>query len=397
MQPQHEQFNLPRRYLRIDEAHTRFGERAYQVGKLLRAGDPLADAAVASLAHLDRKASMQLIHLGATQGVKLLKAETAAPAALLQFFEYQQDTPAWVDHGVCARGGEVVHRTGPLAGLTLAAKSIVLGYASPGGNKPLVFAGGLTQRAAKRLNETGRYVRGVIRRGGLARYADGYVASCKVRLMHAQVRAMIGNDPRWSTDDYGVAINQHDMAATTVLFSYALLEGLQALGVRVSRDEAEELMHLWRFAGHLMGVDSSILPASVADAKRFTALIELTQGPPDDDARKLTAALGSAAMEAATTDKERSEAKRGAQVLRAGAYLLLGESLASALGFEDTPWRKLAPIVRRFVQTTDKMQTTLPFGRAKALAAGEKYWDQVQERGLALYDTPFQLPAALAG
>jgi hypothetical protein len=282
-----------------------------------------------------------------------------------------------------------------LGGLSLAAKSIVLGYASPGGNKPLVLAGGLTGRAAMRLNETGRYVRGVIRAGGLERFADGYVASCKVRLMHAQVRALLQGDPRWDTQAFGLPINQHDMAATTILFSLAVLEALEALGLTIPAEEAEDFIHLWRHAGHLMGVDACILPACRRDAVRLSDVIMATQGPPDEDARKLTRALIGAGAEAARTPQERRDVKRGVVLLRAGAYLMLGEEMAKSLGFEPTAWSIAAPLVKRLVVSTERLQRSVPFGRAKAIAAGERYWDEVHKRGVALYDLPFQLPDAL--
>ena len=145
-----------------------------------------------------------------------------------------------------------------------------------------------------------------------------------------------------------------------------------------------------------MGVDSCILPASRRDAERLSELIAMTQGQPDEDSRKLTHALVHAGAAAATSSRERRDAERATVLLRAGAYLMLGEDVAKSLGFEPTAWSLAAPLVKRLVASTERMQRTIPFGRAKAIAAGERYWDEVQRRGVALYAAPFQLPDELA-
>src|SRR5207253_876560 len=72
--------------------------------------------------------------------------------------EWSERIPAWVDWSLVDHGGEVLMRAGPLGGTVLGAESLVYGYCSPGGNKPLVMSGRLRQQAARRLNETARFV-----------------------------------------------------------------------------------------------------------------------------------------------------------------------------------------------------------------------------------------------
>ena len=66
--------------------------------------------------------------------------------------------PPWLTDDALARGGELVHRAGALAMIALASSSLVQGYASPGGNKTLVFTGRLEQQAFRRMHETARFV-----------------------------------------------------------------------------------------------------------------------------------------------------------------------------------------------------------------------------------------------
>ena len=72
-------------------------------------------------------------------------------------------------------------------GLTLAT-SLVLGYASPGGNKPLAFSGQLEKRAPQRLLETSRFVEATCLPGGLARFAPGFaIASARHETQYSRL------------------------------------------------------------------------------------------------------------------------------------------------------------------------------------------------------------------
>ncbi|MBV9945442.1 MAG: DUF2236 domain-containing protein, partial [Myxococcales bacterium] len=80
--------------------------------------------------------------------------------------------------------GRVLLRAGPLGGLVLAFKSLVLAYASPAGNKPLAWSGRLTEDAPRRLRETARFVRETIQPGNLRPGTAGWRDTLKVRILH---------------------------------------------------------------------------------------------------------------------------------------------------------------------------------------------------------------------
>jgi hypothetical protein len=378
---------IPTRFVNLDQARKLFGTRADRVGAYLRRSDDSADAAIAAAQTMSREAWSHAMRVGVSEGSSALGREVPRP--IRAFFEANETEPAWLDHETVERGGRLVLRTGILSGLVFAARAIVLGYASPAGNKPLVMTGGLIEKAPKRLNETARYVRALIMPRGLQRFGPGYQASLRVRLMHAHVRSGLLARADWRTDDWGLPINQHDMAATTLLFSLILAGGLKKLGVKIREEEEEAHQHLWRYAGRLMGVDDALLPTGVQDASRLQALIEATQEPPDEDAKRLVRALCSAASNEAQTDDERRDAKRAQHLLRAAAYVLHGETLAESLGFEPTPFTKLGaePLIRRIVRSGESLARMFPESQMRA---GIRYWDAVCVQGLRLYGTPFQ-------
>jgi hypothetical protein len=381
---------FPSRYTNLDEARARFGDRVDRLGAFLTRVDPLADEAVASIE--STPGGWQLFERAAAHG---LASVPEAPDGLRALFDAVGRVPVWVDWETVDRGGSVLLRVGPLGGIVLAYKSLVLGYASPGGNKPLVFSGRLEQQAARRLNETARFVQATITPGAMRPHGQAWQITLKVRLIHAHVRRMILKQGGWN-DEWGAPINQHDEAGTSLLFSVAVLEGLRQLGVHVTRRDGEAYMHLWRWSGWLMGVEPELLPATESEAMRLGHLIAATQGAPDDDSRRLTRALLDAPLHTARGPHGRVNARRVVRFGSAMCRALIGDELAAQLAVPRTHWRYVVPFARRLVSSMEAVRTRVPFGDVPAVWAGTRYWDRVVEEGLSEATTAFRLPKGLA-
>jgi hypothetical protein len=382
---------VPSRFVNAAEARARFGTRVDRLAAFLTEVDPLADAVVADIeaAHGGWRTFERAAKLG-------LGAVPDAPQSFRALFDSVARIPVWVDWPTIDRGGEVLLRAGPLGGLVLGLKSLVLGYTSPGGNKPLVFSGRLEEQAARRLNETARFVQATITPGGMRPHGDGWQITLKVRLIHAHVRRMILKTGRWDAATWGAPANQHDHAGTSLLFSIILLQGLRQLGMRIPAEDAEAYMQLWRWSGWLMGIDPELLPGSEAEAQRLGDMIAFTQGAPDDDSRRLTRALLDAPVREACTRRERVNAERLARFSSGMCRELLGDATADALALPRTSWRYMVPFVRRLVSSVELVRERVPFGDVPAVWAGTRYWDRVVEVGLAGAMAEFGLPQTLA-
>jgi hypothetical protein len=379
----------PARYVRLDEARARFGDRVDRLGAFLTRVDPLADAVVADIE--GKKGGFRLFEEIAREGIA---RAPQAPDSFHAFFEAVERTPVWVDWSVVDGGGEVLLRAGVLGGLVLGLKSIVLGYTSPGGNKPLVFSGRLQEQAARRLNETAKFVQATITPGAMHPHREGWQITLKVRLMHAHVRRMILKTGRWD-DAWGAPINQHDMLGTSLLFSVAVLQGLRKLGVRIPPDAADAYVQLWRFSGWLIGMDPELLVTTEAEGDRYVELISATQGAPDDDSRSLTRALLTAPVRMAKSRREIARAERLQRFSAAVCRELIGDERADALQVPSTSWRYSVPVVRRLVSSVELVRERVPFGDVPAVWAGTRYWDRVIEVGLAGATAEFALPQTL--
>src|SRR6185312_4761994 len=187
---------------------------------------------------------------------------------------------------------------------------------------------------------------------------------------------------RWDNSEWGVPINQHDMAATTLLFSLVVLEGMRQFGMRISARDGDDYMQLWRYAGHLIGVDPEIQPTSETEGLRLAEIIRATQGAPDEDSRALVRALMESSATGAVTATEKALAKRRVQFGYAVCRELVGEDMADDLGVERTSWSLAVQMLKRVVRATERVRTSIPAADRQAVIAGSRYWDRVVAIGL---------------
>ncbi len=382
----------PSRFRNLAHARATFGAQVDRVGALLYRGDELADRVVDAFATMPSGAGMALVERGLDHGAA---AVPDAPAALRELLDEVAAVPAWVDARALERGGELLLRVGLFGSVALGV-SLLYGYASPGGNKPLVFSGRLEEQAPRRIRETSRFVEATCLPGGLARGGAGLAITVKVRLMHAQVRRMILRSGLWDEARWGLPINQHDMAATAILFSLAPIDALSKLGFIFDTEEKHLYMQLWRYSGHLMGVSPEILPTSVEDAQRLADIIAVTEGSPDDDSRRLTKALlRSGPRSLPGTPEERARQARAADFGEGLVRSIMGDELADALGLPSTRYRHAIHAVRAVVGRVEKSRILRERLRPRAVAAGRAYWRASVRRERE--PMSFALPSELFG
>lgn len=370
-------------------ARARFGELAERLVPCLERVDPQADAAVAALAGRpaeEREAAIEAALTGGASAVPELDALVARAGEM----------PRWLDEARLQRAREVFLRAGLLGGIALGLCSLVHGYAAPAGNKPLAFSGRLTERADRRLAETGKFVTAVTEADGLKLGALGWRSVLRVRLMHAQVRRLLLDSGRWSFDEWSHPINQQDMLATILLFSCVFIDGIRKLGVHVTVEEADDYQHLFRYVGELIGVEPALLPTSHAEAMQLAELIRLTQGAPDEDSRELVRALIEGPLRAAKTKDERKRAERQVGISRGMCRGLIGDQLADALGLPRDRNRYWVPGIRITLHGLEALRRNLPHVDDFVQLMGSRYWEATVRRGLRGVPARYELPQRLA-
>lgn len=381
---------VPARVHNIAAARAQFGRHIDDLVAGLDRLDPLADAAIAALA--ERPGGFA--HLDAALAGREAHADT--PPAVHDLLASVADWPAWVDWRRVDRASHVFLRAGVAGGLVLGLRSLPYGYAAPAGNKPLVFSGRLAEMGPRRLAETARFVTAVCEPGALQRRGDAVTIALKVRLMHAQVRRLILHSGRWDAARWSMPINQHDMIATTLLFSQVFLDGLRLLGLAVDPDEADDYIHLWRVVGWLLGVEEPLLPDDERAARTTAEAIYLTQGPPDRDSRDLVAALLAGPGQVARTPAEQRQAAVRMRISRQLCRHLLGNTLADDLSVPHDRPAFVPALMNGLLGGFDRTRRHVPALERLAAAAGRRYWDSVLSIGLGDRPAEFAPPARLS-
>lgn len=294
-------------------------------------GDPAADAFLAWAREAGSAPAMKALQTG-------LDGETTeAPAQALL-----DSTGPIPDHRANNRGARFVQRHGLAVMAVFKGVSLPLSYANPAANKPLARTGRLTEDARRRLDETARFTYLIAQKDGLRFGAPGHRTCLQVRLMHARVRHRLR--PDWDIDGLGVPINVWDMAFTQLLFGLVIVDGLRALGVKVSSDEARDVMGLVASFSALLGLPEAWLCPTEATGRTLFRDYRISSPPPDQDARDLTRALFE------------SSPPPSRAAYHAVAHMGLGP-LAAQLGIPPSP---LLEPVRRWAQATDSAGGALP-------------------------------------
>jgi ER-bound oxygenase mpaB/B'/Rubber oxygenase, catalytic domain len=331
-------------------------------------GDPLADELVTWML-ADRsgqaRASFELALTGGLAGV----SEPAAPLAA--FFEQVERVPAWLDRACIERASALFHRAYWGSERVLFSTGLLAGYVSGAVSKVLTATGALERMAQRRAAETQKFICDVYGPGSMARFSDGFITTIRVRVMHAMVRRQLiarGFD----VGSWGVPINQADMAATALQFSITFVLGLRGLGFHVSAEEADAVLHLWRYTGMLMGVRSDFLPSTEAEARRQLRLSVASQAGPDDDSRALARALISIDLRPGGDAAARRLAKLDMRYREALARLALGRDAADALGLPNTIWTCIVPLLIPLVFAAECLRRLVPGGNRIALKLGRR-------------------------
>ncbi len=353
--------------------------------------DLLADAVMQEFSGMPEGEWRALLELALAKGIESVPS---APDALRVLFQQLEQVPFWVDRERCNLGGATFLRC-RLGFAVLAMLSLPLIYSWPAGNKALALSGQLMHRASQRLKDTTRYVFSVCQPDGLSRFSEGFAMTVRVRLIHAQVRRLLLQSGQWRDDAWGAPINQCHMAGTNLMFSVGVLDGLSRLGYRFDKVEREALVHLWRYAGYLLGVESELLIADEFEGNRLLDLMFAFEPAPDDDSRALVDAL----MQTSFDYVRGFKAGRCCSVnLCYGmSQALIGDEHAKALGYPKTRWRWLVPAVRPATWMVETARIYSSRVQELARVAGPKAFRHLlSDRGLKGRAGDFAIPRKLA-
>ncbi len=252
-------------------------------------GDPVADRVVTELFRDGDVAAVNDLMRN------MVANEYPTPESLPQIVrDYLAQTdalPEWADSRLIQTGEQLFWRYGTKLILVLYCYSLPFCYLGRNGVHVLALTTRLASNPTRRIIETAQLLVDVMQPGGLTTdQGRGRRTIQKVRLMHAAIRQLAPTAPQWKAD-FGLPVNQEDLAGTLMSFSWIALDGLDKLGVEVAPAEREAFLHCWLVVGHLLGIQPELLPRDVASAKALTEAIAAHQFGPCPEGQALTKAL----------------------------------------------------------------------------------------------------------
>ena len=309
-------------------------------------GDPQADKVVA-----------ELLAAGDIAPVNSLMKNLVAnefpvpedlPATVRDYLARTDALPNWADPVRIQAGEQVFWRYGLQLVVILNTYALPFCYVAKNGVQVLALTTRLLTNPTRRIVETAQLLVDVMQPGGLTTdQGRGRRSIQKVRLMHAAIRKLAPMAPNW-TAQYGLPVNQEDLAGTLMAFSWVSLDGLQKLGIEIPDADREAYLHCWRVVGYLLGIREEILPKDIASAEALAMSIARRQFAPCAEGQAMTKALIDMLANVVPGDVFRHVP---AVLIR----YFLGAQWAAWLGIAESRWTEmaLAPLKLLGVEASD--------------------------------------------
>ena len=290
-------------------------------------GDPLADAAVASLAALAPEEVHRVINAGMQQSSR----PPNFPQELRDFFAGIDAPPPWFDPEATLPGMRAYHRNWDLFIAAHVAGVLVRGFSTLIA-KSFLRTGRLTDYGVRRLRQNNRHLMEICMPGGLERQGDGWKLTVRIRLVHAQMRRLLWESGEWDEAAWGAPLSGAHIGFSSAAFSALLLEKAAKLGARLSRPERDSFMHIWRYTAWLMGAPEGLLFRDYDDALELCRIGFLCEPPPEDECIIMAHGLvNSAPLMVGYTDVD--ERRTFAGYVYKISRALVGDELADQLRF----------------------------------------------------------------
>ena len=296
-------------------------------------GDPLADAMMEDLASVSREEQTLLFQAALLEHDWVSLAD--APPSAKEFFADAENVPEWVDFDSFIPGIRMFHRNSHLILGAFVGGTLVEGFAT-NISKAFFISGRVRDQGVRRLRQNNRHMIEAFMPDGLTMDGDGWKLSVRVRLVHAQLRGLLGKSDEWDHEAWGLPISSAHLGYAVTSFSARLLDHMKRLGADYTDEERKSFMAIWRFTGHVMGIPPTILFRDEEDARHLHQIGSMCEPPPSLESIVMANALiNSAPLVIEVTDP--SERRKMASYVFKVSRALIGNTLADQLMYPPDP------------------------------------------------------------
>ncbi len=224
-------------------------------------GDSLADNLVKQI--FEKKEQANFYRLLQMDSTPIMEAEDSE---LKSFLTDIRPLPRWFDAERISKGQKFYKKFATPVMTLLGGLSLPYCYAASPGNKALYLSDKMRKSPGKRLVDTADFIISVSTALNISENSEAQISINKLRLIHAVARYYILSSNNWSME-WGLPINQEDMAGTNLAFSYIIINGLQKTGYMMTNREKENFLALWRYIGYQLYIEDELLPSTLKEAE----------------------------------------------------------------------------------------------------------------------------------
>lgn len=255
-----------------------------EMGEALMHGDPPMDRLVDWMFARGLSKTRAQFEQAIERGIESV---SDAEEPLRAFFALVDKRPSWVDDELVRQGGELYRRGG--MEVVYAGRDVAFlgGYQASAFNKTLLLTGAMSKGPTRRLAETLSWALDCTAEGGMERFGPGWKSTLRVRFIHGLVRRHVQRLPEWQMAEWGLPINQIDMAATLLGTVNVPILGARILGMPQSRSERDAATHSGRYIGWLMGIEPRWLATDERSALLLLYQLLLSLSNPDQTSIEL--------------------------------------------------------------------------------------------------------------
>ncbi len=250
------------------------------------------------------------------------------------FRDRLEEAPEWLDHATFRPGIRLFSRKSRYILAAILSASLVENF-STNISKSFFITGRLRDQGVRRLKQNIHHIIRIFMPGGLMPGQDGWLLSVRARLVHARVRRLLRSSDEWDADMWGMPLSAAHMGFALSVFSARLLQHLECFGVRVTEEERESFVAVWRYTGFLMGIPEAMLPRNATEALELHGIAALCEPAPDIEAIAMANSVinGSPLIIGKTEVQARRQFAGFAYKL---SRALIGDRLADSLCFPKT-------------------------------------------------------------
>lgn len=289
-------------------------------------GDPAADAAVASMAHMHQSEAQRLINAGMESQEDVFRD---APDALRELFAVvESPPPAFVYNPKKASAGmRAFHKYSDLFFVGMVLDATLTGLTASM-SKSFYATGRLTE-TLRRVKQNTRHFVEITLPGGLERYGDGWKVTLRIRLIHAQIRRLFLESDDWDVASDGLPVSAAHLALSSTSFSAATLASVRKMGVRMTAEERAGFMHIWHCVKWLIGVPEALIFESEEDTMHLRRIGRMCEDITSHEAVELShAQIAIVPKLLGITDAKQQQ--KLTRFLYRTARALMGDELADA-------------------------------------------------------------------